>query len=131
MDMQNTITIPDRMFFRIGEVAQIVGVKTYVLRYWETEFSLLNPNKKASTQQRMYTRTDVENALLIKHLLYDLRFSIEGAKKRISEMRKQGQLALARKQKVSIELQQFESIQMAKQELKNIVAWCSNELARN
>lgn len=114
------------MFFRIGEVAQIVDVKPYVLRYWETEFSLLSPNK-SNSQQRMYSRTDVENALLIKHLLYDLRFSIEGAKKRITEMRRQGELSEARKVKVVIEADRLGGIEEAKRELRELIALCRLE----
>jgi DNA-binding transcriptional MerR regulator len=123
MELENPVHIPDRMFFRIGEVAEIVGVKPYVLRYWETEFSLLSPNK-TNSQQRMYTRTDVENALLIKHLLYDLRFSIQGAKKRIAEMRRQGELSEARKVKVVIEAEQLSNIDEAKRELREIISLC-------
>lgn len=123
MELENPVSIPDRMFFRIGEVADIVGVKPYVLRYWESEFPLLAPNKSTS-QQRMYTRTDVENALLIKHLLYDLRFSIEGAKKRIVEMRKQGELAEARKVKVLISPDKLNAITEAKIELRALLELC-------
>ncbi len=79
--------IPDKMYFRIGEVARIVGVKPYVLRYWETEFSMLAPTKSGSGQ-RVYRRVDVERVLLIKHLLYSQRYSIEGARRRLREMRK-------------------------------------------
>jgi DNA-binding transcriptional MerR regulator len=112
------------MFFRIGEVASIVGVKPYVLRYWETEFSLLSPNK-SNSQQRMYTRTDVENALLIKHLLYDLRFSIEGAKKRIAEMRRQGELTEARKVKILVESKTLDALEEAKKELRSLIELCA------
>jgi DNA-binding transcriptional MerR regulator len=123
MELENPVHIPDRMFFRIGEVADIVGVKPYVLRYWESEFAILSPNK-SNSQQRMYSRTDVENALLIKHLLYDLRFSIEGAKKRISEMRRGGELAEARKVKVLVEVNTLESIVEAKRELAELIELC-------
>lgn len=83
--------IPDRLYFRIGDVADLVGVKPYVLRYWETEFTSISP-QKSNTGQRVYRRTDVENLLMIKHLLYKERYSIEGARKRISELRKDGEL---------------------------------------
>lgn len=72
--------IPDKMAFKIGEVADILGVKQYVLRYWETEFEELNP-KKSGNNQRMYTRKNVETALMIQKLLHRDRFSIEGARK--------------------------------------------------
>jgi DNA-binding transcriptional MerR regulator len=75
-----TPAIPDKLFFRIGEVSQLVGVEPYVLRYWESEFPGLSP-KKSSTGQRMFRRKDVELLLNIKHLLYDEKFTIEGARK--------------------------------------------------
>ncbi|MFH1807368.1 MAG: MerR family transcriptional regulator [Pseudomonadota bacterium] len=71
--------IPDKMYFRIGEVAAIVGVKPYVLRYWESEFAALRP-QKSRTRQRMYRRRDVELLLKIKHLLYDRKYTIAGAR---------------------------------------------------
>lgn len=80
--------IPDKMAFKIGEVADITGLKTYVLRYWETEFDALNPQKSAFNQ-RVYSRRDVETVLLIKKLLYEEKFSIAGAKKKIRELRSQ------------------------------------------
>jgi DNA-binding transcriptional MerR regulator len=76
--------IPDKSYYRIGEVARITGVKPYVLRYWETEFKAIVPPKSRS-KQRMYRRKDIENILLIKHLLYRERFTIEGARKRLAE----------------------------------------------
>jgi DNA-binding transcriptional MerR regulator len=76
--------IPDKLFFRIGEVSQIVGVEPYVLRYWESEFKGLSP-KKSSSGQRMFRRKDVELLLEIKHLLYDKKFTIEGARKALAE----------------------------------------------
>lgn len=78
--------IPDKMGFKIGDVAEILGIKQYVLRYWETEFDVLKP-KKASNNQRMYTRKDVENALLIRKLLHRDRFSIEGARNAMKELK--------------------------------------------
>lgn len=74
--------IPDRLYFKIGEVAKIVGVKPYVLRYWETEFPGIRPGKTRSNH-RLYRRRDVEMLLEIKRLLHDERFTIEGAKKRL------------------------------------------------
>lgn len=78
--------IPNKMGFKIGDVAEILGIKQYVLRYWETEFDILRP-KKASNNQRMYTRKDVENALLIRKLLHRDRFSIEGARNAMKELK--------------------------------------------
>jgi DNA-binding transcriptional MerR regulator len=71
--------IPDKLYFRIGEVSRLAAIKPYVLRFWETEFPLLGP-KKSSTGQRLYRRKDVELVLEIKRLLYEQRFTIEGAR---------------------------------------------------
>jgi DNA-binding transcriptional MerR regulator len=71
--------IPDKLYFKIGEVSDLLGVEPYVLRYWETEFSVLSP-KKSGTGHRLYRRKDVELLLRIKHLLYEKRFTIEGAR---------------------------------------------------
>src|SRR5271168_2117502 len=76
--------IPDKLFFRIGEVSQLVGVEAYVLRYWESEFPGLSP-RKSSSGQRMFRRKDVELLLNIKHLLYDRKFTIEGARKALHD----------------------------------------------
>jgi DNA-binding transcriptional MerR regulator len=72
--------IPDKTYFRIGEVAKLTGVKAYVLRFWETEFKMMTPPKSRS-KQRMYRRRDIETILKIKHLLYDRRFTIKGARR--------------------------------------------------
>ncbi|MBI4379150.1 MAG: MerR family transcriptional regulator [Nitrospinae bacterium] len=74
--------IPDKLFFKIGEVARITEVEPHVLRYWESEFGLIRPNK-SKTGQRVYKKKDIETILEIKRLLYEERFSIEGAKKRL------------------------------------------------
>ncbi len=71
--------IPDKLYFKIGEVSELLGVEPYVLRYWETEFTVLSP-KKSGTGHRLYRRKDVELLLRIKHLLYEKRFTIEGAR---------------------------------------------------
>jgi DNA-binding transcriptional MerR regulator len=72
--------IPDKLYFRIGEVSRLAGIKPYVLRFWETEFSSLGP-KKSGKGHRLYRRKDVELVLEIKQLLYDKRYTIEGARK--------------------------------------------------
>jgi DNA-binding transcriptional MerR regulator len=72
--------IPDKLYFRIGEVARLAGIKPYVLRFWETEFPSLGP-KKSGTGHRLYRRKEVELVLEIKRLLYEQRFTIEGARK--------------------------------------------------
>lgn len=75
-----TQEIPDKLYFRIGEVARLAGIKPYVLRFWETEFPALGP-RKSGTGHRLYRRKDVEMVLEIKRLLYEKRFTIEGARK--------------------------------------------------
>jgi DNA-binding transcriptional MerR regulator len=77
--------IPDKQYFKIGEVAEIAGVEPYVLRYWETEFKSIRPEKTRSNQ-RLYRRRDVETVLQIKKLLYDEGFRIDGAKRRLREL---------------------------------------------
>ena len=74
--------IPEKIFFKIGEVCDLVGVQAHVLRYWETEFPMLSPQKNRSGQ-RSYRRRDVEIALRIKELLYDDLYTIAGAKKKL------------------------------------------------
>jgi len=71
--------IPDKLYFKIGEVSDLLGVEPYVLRFWETEFPVLQP-KKSGTGHRLYRRKDVELLLRIKHLLYEKRYTIEGAR---------------------------------------------------
>jgi DNA-binding transcriptional MerR regulator len=79
--------LPDRLYFKIGEVAKIVGVKPYVLRYWETEFSMIRPGKTRS-RHRLYRRRDVETLLEIKRLLHTERYTIEGAKRHLKTLGK-------------------------------------------
>ena len=71
--------LPDKLYFKIGEVANLTGVKQHVLRYWESEFPSIRP-QKSKTNQRLYKRRDVEAVLAVKYLLYDRKFTIEGAK---------------------------------------------------
>lgn len=75
--------LPDKLFFKIGEVAEVLQVRTSVLRFWESEFSFLKP-EKSTTGQRLYSKNEVELILQVKRLLYDEKFTIEGVKKRIS-----------------------------------------------
>ena len=84
--MNEIASIPDRFGFKIGDVADLLNIKQYVLRYWEQEFDLLNP-KKASNNQRLYTKKDVENAFLIRKLLYRDKFSIEGARQALKDVK--------------------------------------------
>jgi DNA-binding transcriptional MerR regulator len=84
---QPAVVIPEKIYFKIGEVCELVGVQAHVLRYWETEFPMLSPQKNRSGQ-RSYRRRDVEISLRIKQLLYEEMFTIAGAKKKLqAEMR--------------------------------------------
>ncbi len=83
-----TIAIPEKQYFKIGEVSEILDVEPYVLRYWESEFKILKPTRTRA-RQRLYHKKDLELLLEIKHLLYDEKFTIAGAKKRLQEMKKQ------------------------------------------
>lgn len=85
------VVIPERIYFRIGDVAKILGVKPYVIRFWEGEFPFVAP-EKSTTGQRVYRRTQIEGLVLIKHLLHIERYSIEGARKRLTELRRQSKL---------------------------------------
>jgi len=76
------VIIPEKLYFRIGEVAELCGLPAYVLRFWETEFPQLKP-VKSSTGQRMYRHKDVENVLRIKKLLYEEGFTIAGARQHL------------------------------------------------
>ena len=110
--------IPDKFGFKIGEAADYVGVKQYVLRYWESEFEQLKP-KKSKNGQRMYTKKDVELALMIKKLLHDDRFSIEGAQGALKKLRQQ----VREKDKPAVKVtsgSQVGSIDFAQAMLENI-----------
>jgi DNA-binding transcriptional MerR regulator len=78
------LPVPDKLFYKIGEVSKITGVESYVLRYWETEFSFLKPRKNKSGQ-RVYVKKDLEMILMVKKLLYQERYTIEGVRKRFEE----------------------------------------------
>ena len=80
--------LPEKIYFKIGEVSQIVGVEPYVLRYWEAEFDLLKP-AKAPSKHRLYKKRDVELLLDIKRLLYSEGFTIEGARRKLKESKKE------------------------------------------
>jgi DNA-binding transcriptional MerR regulator len=89
------VAIPEKLFFKIGEVCELAGVQAHVLRYWESEFSMLAPQKNRAGQ-RVYRKRDVEMALRIKELLYEEQYTIAGAKKRLAnDLRGGGKVKLA------------------------------------
>ena len=86
--------LPVKLYYRIGEVSEIVGVEPHVLRYWETEFRTIRP-QKSSKGQRVYSRRDVEKLLRVKELLYERKFTIAGAKKQLREPSEEAPVAPA------------------------------------
>ena len=83
--------IPEKVYFRIGEVSKILDVEPYVIRYWETEFKTVKP-VRTKTAQRLYRKKDVQELLNIRNLLYFQRFTIDGAKKQLFKMRSNNEL---------------------------------------
>lgn len=81
---QHEVVIPDKLYFRIGDVAKLCGVETYVLRFWETEFPQMRPNK-SGTGQRLYRKKDVELALKVRRLLHDEGYTIAGARQVLAQ----------------------------------------------
>ena len=95
------VAIPEKLFFKIGEVCELAGVQAHVLRYWESEFPMLAPQKNRAGQ-RVYRKRDVEMALRIKELLYEDQYTIAGAKKRLTnELRGGGKLKVVGEEEVS------------------------------
>ncbi|MEW6533586.1 MAG: MerR family transcriptional regulator [Thermodesulfobacteriota bacterium] len=82
---QYPITIPEKQYYKIGEISEILDVEPYVLRYWEAEFKILKPTRTRA-RQRLYHQKDLERMLLIRHLLYTEKFTIAGVKKRLQEI---------------------------------------------
>jgi DNA-binding transcriptional MerR regulator len=105
-DKAGEVFIPDKLYFRIGEVATLCRLPAYVLRFWESEFPQLKP-VKSSTGQRMYRRRDVESVLRIKQLLYEQGFTIVGARQQLrSEMKaEKGQAAIPFPAQSNVEIQ--------------------------
>jgi len=83
--------IARKAYYSIGEVCDLAGLKPHVLRYWETQFEVLHPNKNRAGN-RVYRPKDIEVVLLVKHLLYDEKFTIEGARQRLLDLRREGDL---------------------------------------
>lgn len=115
--LEELASIPDRFGFKIGDVADLLGIKQYVLRYWEEEFEILKP-KKASNNQRLYTKKDVENAFLIRKLLYRDKFSIEGARQALKDVKFQ----LKKEKEFSKDFSNaIQRIEFAQTQIKNFV----------
>ena len=110
--------IPDKLYFKIGEVSEILGLEPYVLRYWESEFPVLSP-KKSGTGHRLYRRKDVELLLRIKHLLYERRFTIEGARQSLQASAKGPKPVVAKR--VQQELFSNDPLPEIRRELEDIL----------
>ena len=89
--MSDQPPIAKKVYYSIGEVCDLSGLKPHVLRYWETQFVVLNPTKNRAGN-RVYRSRDVEVVLLVKHLLYEEKYTIEGANRKLIDMRKEGEL---------------------------------------
>ena len=97
------VVIPDKLYFKIGEVSALLEVQPYVLRYWETEFDVLKPNK-APSRHRLYRREDVELLLDIKRLLYIEGYTIEGARKKLKQRDADDGQAPARRKEILLKI---------------------------
>lgn len=95
--------IAKKVYYSIGEVCELTGLKPHVLRYWETQFDVLNPTKNRAGN-RVYRAKEIELILLVKHLLYDQKYTIEGANQKLLEMRKDGDLSAERPDVVGSDL---------------------------
>ena len=93
---------PIQEFFSIGEVCELTGLKPHVLRYWESQFRFLSPAKNRSGN-RVYQRREVELIMLVKHLLYSEKYTIEGARQKVDEHRKGGDLKIAARGALAVE----------------------------
>jgi len=95
--------IAKKAYYSIGEVCDLTGLKDHVLRYWETQFDVLSPTKNRAGN-RVYRPKEIELVLLVKHLLYEEKYTIEGARKKLQEMRRSGELAEERQEAVEPEV---------------------------
>jgi DNA-binding transcriptional MerR regulator len=105
------------MFFKIGEVSKLTGVKPYVLRYWGSEFKLVKPQKNKAGQ-RVYRRRDVKIILRLKELLHEERYTIEGAKKKIAQEMKKKEI---QQQSATQTVKLMEVLQRQQRELKSLI----------
>ena len=105
------VIIPDKLYFKIGEVTEITNLESYVLRFWESEFNIISP-KRTESGQRLYRKSDIESVLFIKHLLYDKKFTIEGAKQFLKDAgkHKKPPLPVADLDEIRSELRQIRNL---------------------
>ena len=119
------LPLPDKLFYKIGEVSKISGVESYVLRYWETEFDFLSPRKNKSGQ-RVYVKKDVELILQVKKLLYQERYTIEGVRKKFGDTTVQApEPIVVRENRVKVPNQPADVVSFVKKRLKDILSQIS------
>ncbi len=111
---------PEKLFFKIGEVSRLAGVESYVLRYWETEFSFLRP-RKSKSGQRLYTKKDVELILQIKKLLYEERYTIDGVRRKFGGVSQRHVSEDAVKDTPGLETDAHAILSMVKERLRNLL----------
>lgn len=110
--MESASRIPEKLFFRIGEVCDLIKVQPHVLRYWETEFPMLTPQKNRAGQ-RVYRRKDVEMVLRIRDLLYEEKFTIAGAKKKLQDESRAGSVRARLGEQLALETSESRSAEEA------------------
>ena len=111
----NGATDPVQEFFSIGEVCELTGLKAHVLRYWESQFRFLNPAKNRSGN-RVYQRKEIELILLVKHLLYTEKYTIDGARQKLNEHRKAGEL-----RRISRDALAVETLEAIEEDLRDLL----------
>ena len=117
MDMDEPIA--KKAYYSIGEVCDLTGLKAHVLRYWETQFELLHPTKNRAGN-RVFRPKEIELILLVKHLLYEQKFTIDGARQRLLDMRKGGEILAVRRDMVDREF--LASMKQELQQVKEVLA---------
>ncbi len=116
MEKKPSPSLPEKLYYKIGEVSQITGVEPYVLRYWESEFKIISP-VRTNSKQRLYRKRDLELILEVKKLLYKERFTIAGAKRKLQEIKGQ------REKQLKLELpdkRYLEGLLRVKKELQDL-----------
>ena len=117
MEMEEPIA--KKEYYSIGDVCDLTGLKPHVLRYWETQFELLHPTKNRAGN-RVYRPKEIELILLVKHLLYERKFTIDGARQRLLDMRKGGEIAEGRRDAASRDF--LSGLKQELQQVKEVLA---------
>ncbi|MDA8213781.1 MAG: MerR family transcriptional regulator [Nitrospiraceae bacterium] len=121
---------PEKLFYKIGEVSRIVGVESYVLRYWETEFPILEP-RKSKSGQRIYTKRDIDLILQIKKLLYDEKYTIDGVRRKLGGNILQAESAASEVTSEEITAEEMPERKIDTENILNMVKDRLREILRN